>query len=218
MMRALSSLGDAALLLPASVILLVYLAAARQFAAVAIWCLALAACAVMTIAAKLVFHACGASLSEFDLLSPSGHASLGTVFYGSLAILVGAGRPRWQRIALAGATLLLLALIGVSRVVTGAHSPEEVVLGLAIGGLCVVLFGLLHRGHELPHVSPMPLALGFLAALALLGGRHFTLEPVIGKVARRLSAALEVCTDVPTRLTRSRDFGVASVWREPTDR
>jgi hypothetical protein len=36
MMRALSSLGDAALLLPASVILLVYLAAARQFAAVAI--------------------------------------------------------------------------------------------------------------------------------------------------------------------------------------
>jgi undecaprenyl-diphosphatase len=201
MMRALSSLGDAALLLPASLILLAYLTAARQIATAGIWCIALAACAVATIAAKLVFHACGASLSDLDLLSPSGHASLAGVFYGSLAIVVGAGRPRWQKAALAAAVIALLGAIGLSRVVTGAHSPEEVVLGLAIGGLCVVLFGMLHRQRGLLPVSPIPLALGFLVALALLGGRHFTLEPLIGRFARHISAALDVCTDLPSRQT-----------------
>jgi len=199
MMRALSSFGDAALLLPASLILLAYLAAARQLAAAGIWCVALAACAVTTIAAKLLFHACGAALSDLDIVSPSGHASLASVFYGSLTILVGSGRPRWQKALLGLATLTLLGLIGLSRVRTGAHSPEEVVLGLAIGALCVALFGALHRERVVPPVSPVPLALGFLVALALLGGRHFSLEPVIGDVARHISAVLDVCPDTPSR-------------------
>lgn len=121
------------------------------------------------------------------------------MFYGSLTILVASGRPPWQRGALTVAVLVLLALIGLSRVRTGAHSPEEVVLGLGIGGLCVALFGVLHRDRAVPSVSPVPLALGFLVALAILGGRHFSLEPVIGGLARHISAVLDVCTDGPSR-------------------
>ena len=207
MMRALSSLGDAALLLPASLILLAYLAAARQFAAAVIWCTALVACAVATIMAKLLFHACGSALSDLDIVSPSGHASLAAVVYGSLAILVGSGRPRWLQAVLGLGTAMLLALIGLSRVRTGAHSPEEVVIGLAIGGLCIALFGALHRDRAVPRVSPFPLAVGFLFALALLGGRHFSLEPVIGAAARRISAVLDVCPDAPLRQ--------ATRWEEP---
>jgi membrane-associated phospholipid phosphatase len=199
MMHALSSLGDAALLLPASLILLAYLGVSRQLAAAAIWGVALVACGIATIAAKLLFHTCGAALSDLDIVSPSGHASLASVFYGSLGILVASGRPRWQRAIFGISAVALLGLIGLSRVRTGAHSPEEVVLGLVIGGLCVALFAALHRKRVVPPVSPVPLTLGFLVALAVLGGRHFTLEPIIGGLARRISAVLDVCMDAPSR-------------------
>jgi undecaprenyl-diphosphatase len=199
MMHALSSLGDAALLLPASLILLAYLGASRQLAAAGIFCVALAVCAVATLAAKLLFHACGAALSDLDIVSPSGHASLASVFYGSLTILVASGRPAWQRGGLAVTTVALLGLIGLSRFWTDAHSAQEVVLGLVIGALCVALFGSLHRERAVPPVSPVPLALGFLIALAVLGGEHFSLEPTIGGLARHISAVLDVCTDAPSR-------------------
>jgi membrane-associated phospholipid phosphatase len=194
MMVALSSLADAALLLPAAIVLLLYFAVAGHFAAARVWGVALVACGLITLASKLLLHACGPSLTGYAVLSPSGHASLATVFYGGLAILVAQGRPAWQRAALALATAMLLLLVGVSRVRTGAHTPLEVVLGLAIGCACVALFWLLHRLQGRPALSPLPLAIGFLVALALLGGRHLSAEPYIRGVAARLSAMLDVCT------------------------
>jgi undecaprenyl-diphosphatase len=193
MMRLLSGLADAALLLPAAAVLLIYLALSRRTAIVRIWAVTLAACGLATVGFKLIFHACGPSLTELDVVSPSGHASLATVFYGSLAILVGAGRPRWQKAVLGVAVLAFLLLVGVSRVRTGAHSPEEVVVGLAIGSLCTALFWVLHGRIGRPGVSPAPLAIGFVAAVLVLGGSHFSLEPLIGGAARRVSALLDVC-------------------------
>jgi membrane-associated phospholipid phosphatase len=196
MMRILSGLADAALLVPAAMVLLCYFVALRQFATARIWLAALVVCGIASLASKLLFHACGAELTAFDVTSPSGHASLATIFYGGLAILIGSGRPVWQKAVLACATLAFLLLVGVSRVRTGAHSPEEVVLGFLIGGLCVGLFWGLHRRAGRPTLSLLPLAIGFLGALLLLGGRHFSLEPYIGRTASRLSALLDVCKDV----------------------
>lgn len=194
MMVALSALADAALLLPAAILLLLYFALAGHFAAARIWSVALVACGLTTLASKLLFHACGPSLTQYDVVSPSGHASLATVFYGGLAILVAQGRPAWQRIGLAVPTAMLLLLVGVSRVRTGAHTPVEVVLGLAIGCACVALFWALHRTSGRPALSPVPLLIGFLAALVLLGGRHLSAEPYIRGIAGRLSTMLDVCT------------------------
>jgi membrane-associated phospholipid phosphatase len=203
MMRALSSLADSALLLPAAIVLLGYLLALGQIAAARIWVAVLVACGLLTLASKLLFHICGSELTEFDVVSPSGHASLATVFYGGLVILIGAGRPRWQRAVYATCVLVLLLLVGVSRVWTRAHTPEEVALGYVIGAFCVGLFAVLHARAGRPSISPVPLAVGFVVVLALLGGSHFSLEPVIGGVARRASAYFDVCAAETGRPARS---------------
>jgi hypothetical protein len=59
----------------------------------------------------------------------------------------------------------------------------------------VALFAVLHARSGRAAVSPLPLALGFFAALALVGGSHFSLEPIIGPTARRIAADLDICNE-----------------------
>ncbi len=191
--RVVAALADSALLLPASVLLFVYLLALGQVRLAAAWALALGLAGSITLAAKLVFHACGQAVSDGDIVSPSGHASFAVIFYGALAIVVGSGRPAPVRPLLAAGTLLLVAAVGVSRVRTGAHTPAEVAIGIAIGAAALAVFALLHARAGRPGVPWRPVVAGFAAALLLLGGLHFSLEHRIGRIARQVSAALDVC-------------------------
>ena len=193
MTRAISALGESALLLPASSLLFLYLLVLREGRLALGWVGALAAVGLGTIGAKLAFRACGQAITEFDVVSPSGHASFAAVFYGAVAILLAAGRDRPQRVVLGGAALGLVLAIGASRVRLDAHSPEEVAIGLAIGGASLALFALVHARAGRPVLSPVPLAAGFAVALLLLGGQHLPVEGAIAAAARRLSTALDVC-------------------------
>lgn len=65
---------------------------------------------------------------------PSGHAQAATVFYGSLAAYV---RRRW----LLAVSIVVVVLIGASRLYLGVHMPIDVVGGIGIG-LCFVAAGL----------------------------------------------------------------------------
>lgn len=198
MTRALSALGDSALLLPASLLFLGYLAALRQGRLALAWVAALALGGGATVLAKLAFRACGANLTDFDVVSPSGHASFAALFYGALAVTVAAGRAPAIRMAVAAAAAVLVLLVGASRVRIGAHSGEEVVLGLIIGAVALAVYAVLHRRAGRPRLSPYPLVIGFAAVLALLGGRHFTLEHRIAEAAKRLASALDVCGPAPS--------------------
>lgn len=190
---AVSSLADAALLLPAAVLVLVYLSVLRQGRLVVAFAVSLAAAALTTIALKLLFHACGHAITDANVTSPSGHVAFGTVFYGSLAILLAAGHRRSIRIAAAAGTVLFLVAVGISRVRVGAHSPAEVLIGFAVGGAAVAMFAGLHAWAERPKLPWIPVAAGFIIALAMLGGNHFSLERSIASHARRLAARLDVC-------------------------
>ena len=188
-----SALADSALLLPASVIVAAYLAVLGRWRLAGAWCLALALSGGATIAAKLLFKACGHEITVYDVVSPSGHASFATVFYGCLALLVGRGRPAAFRRVLAVATALFVVGVCVSRVRTAVHTPLETVIGVGIGAAAVAVFWALHareRGRPVPLV---PVAIGFGVLVVLLGGLHLSFEDQIGGVARRVSAALDVC-------------------------
>jgi membrane-associated phospholipid phosphatase len=63
---------------------------------------------------------------------PSGHAQASTTFYGFVAACV---RRRWVWLV----TIVLLALIGVSRVYLGLHWPMDVIVGWLLGILAVVI-------------------------------------------------------------------------------
>ena len=66
---------------------------------------------------------------------PSGHALAAAAFYGMLLVLLrrDIDNPTWQYV-LSGGTLVLVLLIGVSRIYIGAHWPSDVLGGFALGG------------------------------------------------------------------------------------
>ena len=192
---AVSALADAALLLPAAMLVLLILGALRQGRLFLAFATALGAAAVTTLVLKLFFHACGhAIVTEVRVLSPSGHVAFGTAFYGALAIMLAAGRGRSVRLLAWLATVLLLFAVGVSRVRTGAHSSAEVVIGFAVGGAALGLFGVLHGWAGRPRLPWLPFGAGFSLALLLLWGSHFSLEGEIARYARRMAAVLDVCS------------------------
>jgi undecaprenyl-diphosphatase len=96
---------------------------------------------------KLAFHrprpAVFFGLSPVETYSfPSGHAFVGTVFYGLLAgILTTFGRWRQKRASIVVAAVLTSFLIGFSRVYLGYHYPSDVLGGWACAAGWLALTG-----------------------------------------------------------------------------
>lgn len=87
-----------------------------------------------------------AIIQERGYSFPSGHAALGMVAYGILAVVIGRSRlPRAVRAGLIGALLLLVLLIGLSRVWLGFHYPTDVLAGWIAGAVIVLLYASLTR-------------------------------------------------------------------------
>lgn len=197
-MTRISALGDTALLLPASLALLAYLAATRRWSLASGFGLALLAGGATTLGAKLLFNACGTEITTLDIISPSGHASFSATVYGSVAIAVSVGRTGFQRASIRIGAVALVAAIAASRVALGWHSVPEVAFGLAVGAAAVSIFGWLHDRAGRPKLPLPPLAVGFAVLLVLVGGRHFTPETHIVRLAREVSSRLDVCGTAPT--------------------
>ena len=65
---------------------------------------------------------------------PSGHALFATAFFGGLAALLYRRLGRtWLRVAVAVAAVVLILLIGFSRIYLGVHYPSDVLGGFAAG-------------------------------------------------------------------------------------
>lgn len=76
---------------------------------------------------------------------PSGHAAAAAVTYAVLALLIGRGRPRWVRNALAGVAVGIAVMVAGSRVTLGVHWSTDVLAGIAVGwawlAVCSIAFG-----------------------------------------------------------------------------
>lgn len=91
---------------------------------------------------------------------PSGHATIATIGYGTLAYDLKLGSRR-VRYAVAG---VLVTLIALSRVVLGVHFLRDVVVGIAVGVAFLAVTASL-TGH---HPRPGFLLAAALGAIALL--------------------------------------------------
>ena len=77
MLDIIAHLGDSALLLPASALLLVHSWATGERRAALAWGAALALCIGLTLVSKIGFRACSAAaLPTLDIRSPSSHTAL----------------------------------------------------------------------------------------------------------------------------------------------
>jgi undecaprenyl-diphosphatase len=72
---------------------------------------------------------------------PSGHSANSAIVYLTLAtLLFPVVRERRMRVFLLGVALLLVAMIGVSRVYLGVHWPSDVLAGWAFGSCWALLW------------------------------------------------------------------------------
>ena len=92
---------------------------------------------------------------------PSGHSSKAAAFYGGLAWQLRR-RKAWMILC-----LLAVPLVMFSRNYLGVHTPQDVLVGMAVGGLTLALVGYGSRLLEKKPEADVPLALGVIALCAL---------------------------------------------------
>jgi membrane-associated phospholipid phosphatase len=183
MLNLITDLGDSALIVPASVILAVYLFCQRSVATAGAWISALALCVVLTLLAKIGFHACGTAAPLLDMRSPSGHTSLSTTFYGACAVMIARDKSRGVRAAVLMAGVALVFAVAASRVILHYHNTNEVVTGLAIGICSTAWF--VYRCVTQPSVVPRWWSVLVIIGIAamLSHGKHWDFEGIIEHVA-----------------------------------
>jgi membrane-associated phospholipid phosphatase len=197
-MLHIGNLGHSAILLPASLVLVGCLLWFGRRADATALSAALTICLLVTLVAKLAFHACESELPALGIQTPSGHASFSTVFYGCGALIAMAGRPFWQKISVYVGTVLMVLLVGASRVVVRAHTLPDVIAGISIGVFAIVVFQLLRGPSRSVAIPYKVLALGIPAAailvtIVLVFARHWTPENLIESAALRLDHSLSLC-------------------------
>ncbi|MFZ2268278.1 MAG: phosphatase PAP2 family protein [Azonexus sp.] len=163
----ITHLGTASIVLPLVLIAAIALWTCGQRAALRNWLLALAVAAGIALLSKVMFIGWGMGIAAIDFTGLSGHALLATAVLPILfAWLWAPLRGPFNR---AGAVLGLLlgALVAVSRVVLGAHSVSEALLGWLAGFMVswVALNSLSDPTHR-PWLTRLSI---LLLALALIG-------------------------------------------------
>lgn len=168
-MTAITMLADTRILVPIVVMLAALFAARRQWAVVAtVLAAAAAAAGFEPMLAAILTQAPPGHVAPGGpeaQAGATGNIAHATVVYGLLSLFLARAVARRFRVAVYLATVLLLALIAVSRIYLVAHWPSDILAGLSFGtALVLVTAFLLHgRGLAVPRRG-----LALLVAIAAL--------------------------------------------------
>lgn len=99
------------------------------------WSCFVLAAVLVTLATKVAFIGFGIGAAAVNFTGVSGHAMFAAVVYPLLACVLTTEQPPLQRRCAVAAGVGVALLVGLSRLVVGAHSGSEVLAGLAVGGL-----------------------------------------------------------------------------------
>lgn len=145
LMRAVTTLGSAWVLVPLALGTIAYLVARSSRRSAGLVALAIVGGEVLTLGLKAGFERrrpffADPLASESSPSFPSGHATVSLAVYGVLAYLASRrlGNSAAGRVVLAGAVALVLT-IGFSRLYLGVHFLSDVLAGLSAGLAWLVL-------------------------------------------------------------------------------
>ena len=177
--RFITDFADQAVLLPlAAVIALGLWASGWRRGAIA-WISVIGGMLIVMLALKVWAGSCGEILFGDQLQSPSGHTASAAVIYGgALSLLVHrALRGTPMTLICAG---VFAAVVGVSRVVLGAHSVLEVSIGAFVGVTAAMI--LERTAGPLPtRIRVMPMLATIIVTILLFHGLHLPAEAAIRK-------------------------------------
>ena len=186
--RAITALGDSAVLLPCIALITLWLAipvATRWLAWRWLW-VALAVMGLVAVS-KLAFMGWLVSLPTLDFTGLSGHSTMAALVWPSLgALLWRRHNARWQALGMLLGLALALA-IAWSRLVLHDHSVSEVVLGVLLGAGTSLAFVYRYWARwKLPE-RVLVAALSMLLVLPLVYGDRFPSQGLLKLTARALS-------------------------------
>jgi membrane-associated phospholipid phosphatase len=186
----ITNLGDAGFLLPASFALgvVVWLSADRR-TAIAFAC-AFSACVGATMLAKVAFMTCAGHWAVAAIHSPSGHASLATMFFLSLGLVGARSGNRLLGRTLLPICLLLVALIAASRIALGAHTAAETLAGAVVGVACFGVFWRFASLHLAVRAPALAFGLAPLVVAYVAFGAHVGIEDWLERIAAWLAQRL----------------------------
>lgn len=127
-------LGDSALMLPSSVLILMWLVLARRTWPTAwVWVLSFGVGSFAIVVSKIAFLGWGIGSARFNFTGFSGHTAIAASVWPVALWLVTLRASLRVRVAAVLAGWLLAGAIGVSRLAILAHSESEVASGLVLG-------------------------------------------------------------------------------------
>lgn len=137
--QLITQLGSSSLLLPISVISLASLWFSHQKKVAYVWAATLGLAITITVISKLMFMGWGLGIVSLDFTGVSGHTLLATSIFPILFLLAYGGEQK--KIINIGLWLglMLSFVVGVSRVVIGAHSVSEVIAGWVLGLMVFII-------------------------------------------------------------------------------
>lgn len=186
----MTDFADQAVILPLVLAVAVALAVQGWRRGALTWLLVVAAVFSATLFAKLSFLACSPLFGPLDVHSPSGHVAAATVTVGGLAAMLTR-----RRSTVLPAAILAAAVIGMSRLVLGAHSFPEVVIGACIG--LAGAAALPHFAGPPPRLRPVPLAIVVVLVSMIFHGLHLPAEAAIRHTAFRAAQYIPACRGTP---------------------
>jgi membrane-associated phospholipid phosphatase len=139
----ISFLGKHTFLIPANILLLIYyLVKKNRHLSVRVAALSLGSLLLMFIL-KTSFHRNRPDMPLLQKVSgysfPSGHSLMGVVFYGLLIYIVRHEvLDRWKKNVYTALLILLILLIGFSRIYLRVHYPSDVIAGFSVGFIWLV--------------------------------------------------------------------------------
>lgn len=174
----ITNLADTGVVLPLSLLLAIMLWYLESLRSAWIFARALIVLLMVMTILKVVFISCGHAIGA-GIISPSGHSSLGSFFYGTLGILLWAKLKDWRGILTGTILILLILAIAISRYLLGAHNVQEILVGTSMGILALSLFArpYLHQPHQ--KLSLGRLGLILIPVFALTYGTILPAERVL---------------------------------------
>ncbi len=159
------------------------------------WLLVVAGTFAATLCAKLMFLSCSPLFGPMDVQSPSGHVAAATVVAGGLAAMLTRRRE-----SIIPAAVIAAIVIGMSRLVLGAHSLPEVIIGALIG--LAGAAALMRFGGRPPRLNLSPLIAVVLIVAFVFHGLHLPAEAAIRHTAFRMGQFIPACRGEPVWLHR----------------
>jgi membrane-associated phospholipid phosphatase len=133
-------LGEAQILIPVALLASLLLWQKAEAKPLALWWwFYLGLATLLTTATKVAFIGWGLGIAELNFTGVSGHAMFAAAIYPILLGTVASqASTTGQSFAIATGFIVAL-LVGISRVLIGAHSDSEVLIGLLLGGAASTL-------------------------------------------------------------------------------